>query len=337
MCKGRGRRVAARTRASRSRVYWPALVRGVVGTVFGLVLVLAAPAQTSGTEVWIVLSENSGAYRQVVTGIESALAAGPRRPVTRILARDEFPAATTALAEPGLVVSVGADAGRVSVIRSGQPKLLTLLPKSTYDALSATVPPKNAPPLSGIYLDQPPARLLRLVRIGLPEARNVAMVFGPASVSQLLDYDAAARDQGLNLQAVTVTDERQLFGALTRALDGADVLVAVPDPRVFNSHTAQNVLLETYRRRIPVIGYSEAYVEAGALMSLYSTPEQIGRQAGEWIVEAPRPSGLRLPVASFPKYFTVRSNPRVARSLALDLPPDRQLMQRLGAAPETTP
>jgi putative tryptophan/tyrosine transport system substrate-binding protein len=339
MRRARSRCITARSGVRNRQAPWLRWISWSSGLALGGVLAIVAAARPPApdAEVWIVLSENGGVYQQVADGIEAVFAAGDAaRPALRTLTRDEFPGAVAGSPPARLIVSVGVDAARVSATERGVPRLFTLLPKSSYNALTAGATGKAAA-VSAVYLDQPPARLLRLIRLGLPEARRVAMLFGPASAGQLLDFEAAARDHGLTLQAVTLTGERQLFGALTRALEGADVLLAVPDPRVFNRHTAQNILLETYRRRIPVIGYSEAYIEAGALLSLYSTPEQIGRQAGEWIAAAVRAPGTRAPAASYPKYFTVRSNRRVARSLALELPADSLLVRRLGAAPENTP
>jgi len=339
MFRERSGRVVLRSCARYPRAPGSRRASWVSGLALGGALLVAAAAgpPAPDREVWIVLSENGGVYRQVADGIAATFAGSDAaRTTLRTLTRDEFPGAMAGSPRAGLIVSVGVDAARVSATGQGVPRLFTLLPKASFDALTAGTAGRSAP-VSAVYLDQPPARLLRLIRLGLPEARRVAMLFGPASAGQLLDFEAAARDQSLTLQAVTITEERQLFGALTRALEGADVLLAVPDPQVFNRHTSQNILLETYRRRIPVIGYSEAYVEAGALLSLYSTPEQIGRQAGEWLAAVGRPPAQRLPAASHPKYFTVRSNRRVARSLALELPADSLLARRLGAAPENMP
>jgi hypothetical protein len=72
-----------------------------------------------------------------------------------------------------------------------------------------------------------------------------------------------------------------------------DALLAVPDPLVFNSQTAANILAAAYRRRIPLIGFSPAYTRAGALVSLYSTPDQIGFAAAKYCARRSRPNACR--------------------------------------------
>ena len=70
-----------------------------------------------------------------------------------------------------------------------------------------------------------------------------------------------------------------MFAALKPVLDDAEVLLAVADPEVYNGTTVSNILLATYRAQLPVVAFSPAYVNAGALLALYSTPRQIGTQA----------------------------------------------------------
>jgi len=101
---------------------------------------------------------------------------------------------------------------------------------------------------------------------------------------------------------------------------------------IFNRNTAQSLFLTSYRYRDPVVGYSRSMTRAGALLSLYSTPAQIGRQAAQWAGEAlgnARP--VRLPPAAAPVYFEVSINEQVARSLGFSLPPERELEKRLEA------
>jgi putative tryptophan/tyrosine transport system substrate-binding protein len=93
------------------------------------------------------------------------------------------------------------------------------------------------------------------------------------------------------------------------------VLLAVPDREIFNSHTIQNILLTSYRQRSPVVGFSPAYVRAGALLALYATPSQIGKQAADAIASVL--DGGRLPPPSHSHEYEVGVNLTVARSLGI--------------------
>ena len=95
-------------------------------------------------------------------------------------------------------------------------------------------------------------------------------------------------------------------------LNDSDVLIALPDPIVFNLRTTRNILLSTYRKRVPVIGFSKSYVKAGALAAIYSTPEFIGKQTGEIITDLAVKSSLNNKLLPLPhshsKYFTISVN-----------------------------
>jgi ABC-type uncharacterized transport system substrate-binding protein len=91
--------------------------------------------------------------------------------------------------------------------------------------------------------------------------------------------------------------------------------------------TAQSVFMTSYRFRDPVVGYSESLSRAGALLTVYSTPVQIGRQAAELIEKSF--DGGKLPAAQWPQYFSVSVNEHVARSLDISVPPEAVLMKRV--------
>jgi ABC-type uncharacterized transport system substrate-binding protein len=94
-------------------------------------------------------------------------------------------------------------------------------------------------------------------------------------------------------------------------------LLALPDPVVFNSQTAANILTAAYRRQVPLTGFSPAYVKAGALLALYSTPAQVGTRGGELLRQAM--TGRPLLPPQSPREFVVAVNQNVARSLGLAL------------------
>jgi len=239
---------------------------------------------------------------------------------------------------PKLVVTVGVSAGEVVLqTRPPGPVLCAFLPRAAYDTLRERQPVREMPArTTALYVDQPPVRQLQLLRLALPQARQVGVVLGADSQrDEPLLRDAAAA-VGVGLEVERIGAEHELVEAVRRVLGRADALLAVPDRLVFNRHTAQNVLLSAWRRGKPVMGYSHAYVDAGALLAVFSTPEQIGRQLGETLA-ALAASPRLLPAPQYPRYYSVSVNARVARSLGLRLPPAEWLAQRLTEAEDSGP
>jgi ABC-type uncharacterized transport system substrate-binding protein len=111
-------------------------------------------------------------------------------------------------------------------------------------------------------------------------------------------------------------------------------LLAVYDSVALNPNISKWLLYLAYQHRVPVIGFSRAYVDAGALAAVYSTPEQIGRQAAEIVYDYIEGNSGSLPLQIYPKYFSLGLNRSVARSIGLSLPDEDLLLQQLIQAEE---
>jgi len=184
--------------------------------------------------------------------------------------------------------------------------------------------------LSAIYLDQPVERRFELIQQILPQARRIGMILGPETLAYASEFRAAAERRRLELRVGQVVDEAQLIKTLDQVLKESDVMLGVIDPLVFNRASARNVLLTAYRWRVPLFGVSPAYVRAGALAAVYSTPAQIARQLAETIEGfRSRGPGSRLPPPQHAKYFSVAVNYQVAESMGIHVEDEDSLQRRL--------
>jgi ABC-type uncharacterized transport system substrate-binding protein len=137
--------------------------------------------------------------------------------------------------------------------------------------------------------------------------------------------NALVRAKGMQLVESEVGPQEPLFPGLKRVLEQADLLLALPDAQVYSSGSIQNILLASFRARVPMLAYSPAYVRAGALLALYVTPAQIGVQAASLALAVLQ--GKTLPErAVYSNDFQVSVNEHVARSLGLAL--DAEALQQ---------
>jgi ABC transporter substrate binding protein len=208
-----------------------------------------------------------------------------------------------------IYIAVGMKAASV-LSNTHAPVLSVLVPKAGYDKL-----PHGQPHHSAIFLDQPMDRQVALLLDALPSTKRVGVLYSepPEELSELKQLLA---DRNVRLHARAVDSKEPLGDALQNVLRDSEVLFVLPDPVVYNSGTIRNILLATYRREIPLIGISQAYVRAGALFAIYSTPDQIAVQTAEALRHFSA-SG-KLPPNQYPKEFDVSVNSQVARSL--DIP-----------------
>lgn len=289
------------------------------------VMVMALlPLAGHASGVLVLASRAGGAYEEVIDSIKAEVARSTELRVQYLAS------ATTAWKPseaPSLVVTVGVDAASAAMqgVDPNTPVLCVLIPRIAFEALVAAKKDGRKP--SAIYLDTPPHRQLELIRQLLPQARNVGVVLGNVSLRDKDMLKSAARDRGLNLLSDLAQRDSELYPVLKSVLAESDVFLAVPDPVVINASTAQNVLITAFRSQVPVIGYSASYVKAGALAAVYSTPQQIGLEAGQIIKTQQRSNSL--PAPKHPKYFLVGVNASLMRTLGMPAADEQTLEQRL--------
>ena len=267
--------------------------------------------------VVIVSSERSAAYQEAAEALVAELAhAGLARKDVLQLTATELGASGSL--SPRLFVTLGVDASSALVkTETRVPILSALLPRPSFERVLAESGRRPSAELTALYLNQPLTRQLDLVRLALPQARRVGVLWGDESQSQKAPLEALAQSRGLKLVSAHVKSPEPIFAELKKILDEADLLLAMADPQIYNSGSIQNILLSSFRARVPLLAFSPAYVRAGALLALYSTPAQIGQQAG--VMARAALQGRPLGPPQHPQDFSVSVNEHVARSLGLNL------------------
>lgn len=295
---------------------------------------LAGASAHATTSVVIVSSERSAAYMAAAEALVSELErGGVARQAVEQLTSAEFSAAASLA--PKLFVALGAEAARVLAradLRA--PVLCALLPRGSFEQALLASGRKASSQFAALYLDQPWSRQLELIRLALPGARRLGVLWGPESQAQAPALRAQVQARGLELVEASVGLNEPLFPSLKSVLENADVLLAVADPQLYNSASIQNILLASFRARVPLVAFSPAYARAGALFALHVTPAQIGVQAAE-LARAVLQGKALSPTPMYSQDFSVAVNEHVARSLGLTLDPQalREQLRRSEGLP----
>jgi putative tryptophan/tyrosine transport system substrate-binding protein len=288
-------------------------------------------AHAEEVSIWVVLSESGGAYAETAAALRAELSQLPQGGELRVATWQEFQGISAR--PPQLVVTLGAVALRNVIEHAPResslarvPILAALLPRASYDALV----PKARPGLSAVFLDQPVGRYFDLLRLAMQERKKVGVLLGRESSALAPALLKAASARGLRLVVAEVGgDSDEIYPALKTLLGEADVLLALPDNQVFNASSLQNILITTYRQRVPMVAFSSGYVKAGAAMALYVTPAQVASQVAGIVRSFASSRGL--PPPQLAADFSLIANERVARSLGVavdDLPALTEILKR---------
>ncbi len=323
-----------RTRST-SRLAWRGWRRARRRFVCGLLLAplmalampVAAKAPATPTRILVVLSQRAPIYenlaedvfqglRSAQIALEKPLTLTPSELAATVDNSGHFP-------DVDLIIPVGTVAAQsVAAYSTPIPVYFTLITRATYERLISRFSENFGPTriFSALFLNQPLSRKVALVRAGLPSVRKLGVLFGPATRHLRPELEADARAAGLQLVAGNVDTKAEIQPALETLLRESDVLLALPDPGIYNRITIRNILITSFRYGKPVIGYSASFVKAGALMAVYSSPSQLSTEVAQRLAPA-LASGLpALPPAGEPTIFSVDVNYWVADSLAIPVP-----------------
>lgn len=304
--------------------------------LFGLALCLLWSLAQADSRVVIVSSDSTAAYMEATQELMAELVRDGVSPYDiRRLSVREWSAQPMQNPPPRVYVALGSQAtAALAASQLSAPVLAALIPRSSFERVLRSSARKASANFTAIYLDQPVQRQLSALRLALPQAKRVGVLWGPDSWPGAPALRSLAVANSLSLTEAGLEGNFNVFPDLQQALNGSDVLLALADPLVFNSASIQNILLTTFRAGVPMVAFSPAYVRAGALLALHASPVQVGRQAGALVLSALRGQLLpEQPVES--NDFEVSVNEHVARAfnLSLDAKALRLILRRLEHLP----
>ncbi|MBT0568768.1 hypothetical protein KIK84_00390 [Curvibacter sp. CHRR-16] len=277
--------------------------------LFGMLLVSA-----NAFEVLVVRSDRNPAYAEASDLlVEELLRRGVSRSDIGLQTVTEWQQNRSVSMGAKVWLAVGSDAlSTLLAVPNRPPVVASMLPKLAYDRTLREWGGRSAG-VTAVYFDQPLPRVLAAARAAYPESKRVGVLWGNESVLVSNAFQTAAHEQGFAVRSAQVFASTQIFAALQSVLDDTQLLIALADPLVYNASSVSNILLTSYRVGVPVLAFSPAYVRAGALLALYTTPKQLAPQIVAQVMGVL--SSNSVPAAQFPQDFTIDVNDYVAKSL----------------------
>ena len=168
------------------------------------------------------------------------------------------------------------------------------------------------------------AKRIGLLKELIPQVSRVAALWDRAARGSALnvrDTEVAARSLGIGLQSVAVRPDPRDYDAAFVAIkrDGAGAVIVVQSSAFFASYQRLSDLALTHR--LPSVGGSKEYPEAGGLMSYGADYPDLFQRAAVFvdkILKGSKPADL--PIEQPTKYELV-INLKTAKALGLKIPP----------------
>ncbi len=262
----------------------------------------------AGNNLLLLQSRDTPQYRQAADGFSQAW---KTYGLDRDLDCRTLPDAGNA--NPTVVVAVGTEAAQWAIQHTTGTVVFCMAANARQNLL-APLSESDRRRVTGVTMLLPVRAQFEQIRSLLPDAKRIGVLYDPRYSSLAVEEArVAASELGLTLVPVEVRHEAELPAA-TRAMAGCvDVLWATVDGTVYNSRSAQFVLAEMLKRKIPVMGFSENMVKAGALLAPAVDYTDIGRQTAR-LLRAVVSSG-QCPPPQPPQSFTVAVNAHVWKLL----------------------
>jgi len=274
--------------------------------------------------VVVVKSRNLVPYNQAVEGLKKTFAA---RDLAVQIREVELPSEPTkeepflrALEKsgPDLVVTVGTQA-TLSVVRyiKSAPVVFSLV---LFSGESESLLQNRPANVTGSAMDIPINLQFQRLQEVIPELKRVGVIFNPQnSMGEIEGARRAAREIGLTLVEIPVTNESEVLQQVEGLKGKVDVLWSVADSTVFTPRSVDSILLLTLRDGIPFVGLSPSFVKAGALLSFSCDYQDVGSQSAEQALEILAGKSPAEVSVAYPRRISLFLNLNTARAIHLEI------------------
>jgi putative ABC transport system substrate-binding protein len=314
-------------RAGGERVQRPNLRRPVVIAVIAALLAFVFPSSSpqghpTRPHITVVLSRDIPPYRRTLSGLRKVLGSHDPAPTFEVidLQGGDSSAGELQASIPdtgsNLVIAVGARAAlKLKTRKTRGPVLLAGVSGPEVESLMA-----GARQMFGVLLQIPIEKQFETLKEVVPDARKVGVIHGRENRGSIQKARALAKRAGLTLVPAEVASIKEIPTTLATLLEQVDVLWALPDATVFSPEMAPYIILQTLRKRVPFMSFSQNFVKAGSLLSLYCDLEDVGKQAGQMALAAMHGVGGTRSRVVPPRTARLAINMRVAQVIGLRIP-----------------
>lgn len=274
----------------------------------------------------VIRSRIIGPYNEALFGFEEELNRNGYKTLLHRYDLESFQGKESQLIEelrdlkPDLVYAIGTEAAlfakdnfkNLPVVFS-----MVLNPVKSKLVESLELPSNN---LTGVSLDILPEVQFKKLKEVMPKVKRIGILYNAKEKDWIKEAETAAGNIGLLIVAKPINSISDVPRMLDEISKEADCLWAQVEPLIYNTQSAQYILLTLLRNKIPSMVFSSQYVKAGAVLALECDYKDIGRQSKqivEKILNGKNPGSI--PIAT-PEKMRLVVNQKIAQLIGIDIP-----------------
>jgi len=266
--------------------------------------------------ILVVSSSNDEPYQQAITGFKQQLTIADKINYTELSLQQAQGKNSQELEgmKLDLIYALGGEASKwASDTTKKTPIISTLVLKS--DIFNSSVN------MTGVSLSYPLSTQFDWLKKFFPLQKTIAILYNPAENGSTIETaKKLSQKGGFNLIAIPVESPKKLPYALEQLANNIEVLLAIPDETVMSVATAKEVLLASFRNKVPLVGLSDNWVKSGALYALSWDYVDLGKQCADMAKKLFQGSPVKNILPENPRKVTYTINAKIAEHMNLEIP-----------------
>ncbi len=177
--------------------------------------------------------------------------------------------------------------------------------------------------ITGASMDIPIETQFKLLQENVKPLRRIVVFYSPRETEDVVTRaEKVANQLGIKFKSIPIANQKDIMQSLKGLVSKEDVLWGLADSIVYSPQTAQFIILETLRNKIPFMGVSSAFVKAGALIAPSCSYSDIGRQSAEIALRIINGENASVIPISVPDKIELSVNANTAKRIDIALPKD---------------
>lgn len=252
--------------------------------------------------IYIVYPENTDAYINVANTLKQRLKEQGTVDVEILKDRDIQKATNE---QDNLIVYLGKSYQDNAL--PTQPTLFSFTSGDLVDQQS------TLPSWSAIKINQPIDRLIDTAKKTVNKSYRKTLLVVASSTNSPVINELEALKNHPDIKIIYVEKDQIAAKLIEPELPNAAAIVAIYDPAIWSGNSARWILQQAYNHKVHIIGYSKAFLKAGAMVSVYSDADQIIAATEQQITQWIKTKTLNNKI-HYPEY-NIEINDNIARSL----------------------